>query len=305
MRQLSELKHLSLNLLYRGVQTTHGRIVLCGLLVGLCYLPVWLMAFATRAATGSSSLLMMLAVIYLASQDLWKHRREIARSLVSDEDRLLGHTLIISGCTVFPFCRFALWSQAMIWLLVLVGIAISSGGLSFFKKYPVPLLLIPLSVYPKPAVTIQLIWEAITPHHMLENFMAWAGGFALRVIGQPAVSSEAFITLPTGAVQVAWVCNGFNMAMTMAAASLILGLFLKQSWIKMLVIVLIGFFLALALNVPRVVLMTMAAVYWGKESFDFWHGPLGGQILSGLLFTIYYYVVMAVVRGRPKRSRAG
>ncbi|NJN60119.1 MAG: hypothetical protein HC879_22885, partial [Leptolyngbyaceae cyanobacterium SL_5_9] len=28
--------------LQENLKTTHGRIVLCGLLVGLCYFPVWL-----------------------------------------------------------------------------------------------------------------------------------------------------------------------------------------------------------------------------------------------------------------------
>ena len=42
----------------------------------------------------------------------------------------------------------------------------------------------------------------------------------------------------------------------------------------------IGIVLALAFNVPRIVLMTLAVVYWGKDAFEFWHGAWGGQIFS-------------------------
>ena len=301
MKRLEHFNQAALNLVREGIKTTHGRIVMGGLVIGLCYLPAWLGAFLSRASTGSVSLWLMLAVVFLGLQDLWKQRHQLALT-ASDEDRLLGHLLILGGVGLFPFCRFALWPQALIWLLILVGIACSSWGLSFFRQYPIPTLLIPLSVYPKPSVTAQLLWEAMTPPRALDRFMAWTGSLALRAIGQPAVSSEAVISLPTGAVEVAWVCNGFNMAMTMAAASLLLGLFLKQSWSTILSLVSIGFFLALAFNIPRIMLMTMAAVYWGEASFKFWHGAWGGQLFSTVLFTTYYYIVMAILKRQPVRS---
>jgi len=289
-----------MNFLHTNLKTTHGRIVLGGLLVGLCYFPVWLGGLTVAAAQGSAGLPLITAVVFLALQELWKKRKELAETTASDEDQLLGHILILGGVVLFPFCRFEIWSQALIWLLVLAGIACSTCGVNFFRKYPLPIILIVLSAYPKPGVMARILWQTFTPSQLLENFMAWSGSHALRAIGQNANVVENIVSLPTGAVQVDWGCNGFNMSFTMAAAGLILGLFLKQSWLKTLGIMTIGVILALIFNVPRIMLLAIASVYWGEASFKFWHGPWGGQMFAGVLFTVYYYAVMRLVQPLEK-----
>jgi exosortase/archaeosortase family protein len=87
----------------------------------------------------------------------------------------------------------------------------------------------------------------------------------------------------------------------MSVASLVLGLFLKQSFAKLAGMVAIGMVLALLFNLPRIMLLALSEAYWGSASFDFWHGIWGGQIFSTILFTIYYYVVMALVKHRPQK----
>jgi exosortase/archaeosortase family protein len=73
--------------------------------------------------------------------------------------------------------------------------------------------------------------------------------------------------------------------------SFLLGRLMGMSWKKTIGLMLIGWGLAMLSNILRIMLMTIAVVYWGQKSFEFWHGPVGGQIFSGVLFTIYYYVV--------------
>ena len=300
MKWQQKAKQEMMNFLHTNLKTTHGRIVLGGLLVGLCYFPVWLGGLTVAAAQGSAGLPLITAVVFLALQELWKKRKELAETTASDEDQLLGHILILGGVVLFPFCRFEIWSQALIWLLVLAGIACSTWGVNFFRKYPLPISLIVLSAYPKPGVMARILWQTFTPPQLLENFMAWSGSHALRAIGQNANVVENIVSLPTGAVQVDWGCNGFNMSFTMAAAGLILGLFLKQSWLKTLGIMTIGVILALIFNVPRIMLLAIASVYWGEASFKFWHGPWGGQMFAGVLFTVYYYAVMRLVQPLEK-----
>jgi exosortase/archaeosortase family protein len=77
------------------------------------------------------------------------------------------------------------------------------------------------------------------------------------------------------------------MAMTMVVASFVLGLFLKQSWAKIVALMVVGAVLALVFNIPRIMLVTSASVYWGKYWFDFWHDSWGSQIFVSVLFTIY------------------
>ena len=91
-------------------------------------------------------------------------------------------------------------------------------------------------------------------------------------------------------------CNGFDMAFVLAGVGVIMGLFFKRSWSKIVALVAAGVSIALVFNVPRIMLLAFAVVYWGKESFEFWHGAIGGQIFATMLLTVYYYVAMAMLR---------
>jgi exosortase len=296
-------KQLFVDLAHQALKTTHNRITACGLFIGLCYFPAWLGCSIWWAIYGTADLFIVLAFAFLGIYRLWSRRHQLKRMRAPAEDRLIGHILILSGVILFPFCRFAIWSQATIWVLILLGIALSSWGIPFFTRYPLSSLLILISAHPTPGVLSGMIVRATTPPRLLDTFMAHLGAYALQAIGLPAVSQHAIISLPEGGVEVEWGCNGFEMALTMAAASLILGLWLNLSRAKIALLIGIGIVLALLFNVPRIMLLTLASVYWGEESFKFWHGPLGGQLFSTVLFTVYYYAVMGIINRRPpKRS---
>lgn len=286
----------------RKIRAAHNLIILCGLLVGLWYLSNWLGILINYTFQGASFPLIVGASAYLAVQELWHRRNKLARLIVSVQQRRIGHILILTGTILFPLCRFAVWSQALLWLLILAGIALSSWGLEFFKKYPRPIFLILLSTHPTPDIIAGQLWTIITPPNTLERFMAWMGSLALQSIGQPATATDIYIYLPTGGVEVGWGCSGFNMAFTIAVTGLLLGLTLKQSWLQTLGLVILGVALAFIFNVPRIMLLTLAAVFWGEKSFEFWHGAWGGQIFSTLLFTAYYYLIMSIINQRPFRA---
>lgn len=287
-----------LELVQPALKTPHGWIILSGLFIGLCYFPVWLTNMLTRASQGSAGIPLISAAVYLGIQELWKHRRQLKQMTAAEDDRLLGHILIISGVVLYPLCTFAVWSQSLLWLLILVGIAFSCWGGSFFRRFPLPTLLFAFSVYPKPGIMARIVWEALAPAYGLEKIMAWFGWVGLQAIGQPATLSGKVISLSGESVVVGWGCNGFNMAFTMGVTGLILGLFLQQSWLKISSMVAAGIFLALLFNVPRIMLLALAAVYWSDEAFQFWHGGWGSQIFTSILFTPYYYIVMWLVNRR-------
>lgn len=290
-------------LLRRGWQTGHGRLVLVGLVVGLCYLPLWLADIVIGTLNGAASLIMVVA-IGLGLHLLWKDRMHLARLQVEPEDQWLGHSIILAGVGLAPFCAFSEWSQKLVWIFILIGIALSSWGMLFFRKYSLPVALVGFGFFPQPTVVAKAVWETFMPPQMLERLMAWSGVAGLNLIGQPAKLDVTIITLPGGSVDVAWGCNGFDMATIIAAASLLLGIFLKQNRSKIVLMVSIGVVLALIFNIPRIMLMAVSEAYWGKAAFEFWHGFWGGQIFSTILFTIYYYVVMALVKRSSKKSIA-
>lgn len=283
----------------KAMQTNHGRVVLLGLTAGLAYLPMWLGYLIPQALKGKIGWFLILSMLFLAALEAWSKRKLFKTFSALEEDRLIGHLLILSGVVLFPFCRFALWPQALLWLTILLGITISTWGLRVFSKFLIPTFFIGLTVYPRIGLISRFLWELFTPHQFLEKTMAWAGTLAMRGIGFPAIQEGVFITFPEGAVEVGWGCNGLDMAITIAAAGLFMGLLYKQPRGQMTWLIVAAAAIALIANIPRLMLVTIAHVYWGPWWFDFWHGFWGGQIFSGVLFTIYHYVVEAMVKDKP------
>lgn len=281
----------------------HGRWVLAGLTLGLVYLPTWLgQLFNYSFVQGSTALSIILILAGLGGWLLWSNRAALDKLPVLEVDQSIGYMLIACSLVLFPFCRFAVWPQAILWLTALVGIAFSTWGGQFFVRFPLIPLMFAATVYPRPGVLARTLWEALTPYQFLERLMARAGAAGLQMIGQPAVSEGAYLAIPpTGVVNVDWGCNGFTMAVQMAIAGLLMGIFLKQNWLNTTLMVVVGSALALVFNIPRIMLLTLASVYWGEGWFHFWHGTWGGQIFTGLLFTVYYYAIMWMVNRRPKK----
>lgn len=284
------------------LKSFHGSLVLLGLFVGLCYLPNWLASFFERGPQSTDGFSLITCFIGLSLYLFWRQHKRLIQLKATEEDRFLGHMLIIAGIALFPFCRFATWPQAILWALILTGIAISTWGLGFFKHHALLALITLATAYPQPTVTVRLLWESATPYRYLERGMAQAGASALQLIGLPAAAVNTLVTFPEGAVDVDWGCNGFDMALTMAVAGLIMGVLLKQSPIRILGFITFGVVAGLLFNIPRIMLLAVSSVYWGRASFDFWHGPWGGQLFTTVLFTVYYYAVMAIAKHKPSKA---
>ena len=284
------------------LRSFHGSLVLLGLFIGLCYLPNWLASLFERGPQSTDGFSLIICFIGLSLYLFWQQHKQIIQLKATEEDRILGHMLIIAGITLFPFCRFATWPQAILWALILIGIASSTWGLGFFKHHTLLALITLATAYPQPTTTVRLLWEALTPYKYLERGMAQAGASALQLIGLPATAVNTLVTFPEGAVDVDWGCNGFDMALTMAVAGLIMGILLKQSPLKILGFIAVGVIAGLLFNIPRIMLLAVSSVYWGAASFDFWHGPWGGQLFTTVLFTVYYYAVMAIAKHKPRKA---
>ena len=302
MARINRLTHLSGTLLQRAMATHHGRTVLLGLSAGLVYLPAWSGYLTGRALKGKIGWFLVVSMLAFVGFQLWNKQSLLRKLKASEEDRLLGHLLIFSGVVLFFFCRFALWSQALLWLVILIGIALSTWGAGVFAKFVLPFCFVALTVYPRIGLISRSVWEFVTPYQGLEKAMAWAGSLGMRSIGFSAVPEGVFITFPEGVVEVGWGCNGLDMAITIAATGLFMGLLYKQKRSQMVLLIVTAAAIVMLANIPRLMLVTIASVYWGPWWFNFWHGFWGGQIFSGLLLTIYYYVVMALVNRKPQST---
>jgi exosortase/archaeosortase family protein len=312
--QLQSAGNLASRLWQRGMRDRHSQIVTIGLLFMACYLPTWLGVIGHGILEGKSDSILNFGFIFLGLQTIHAQRNKLKSLTLGDkviggDDRAMGYGLMLLGIITFIYFHsvsFSVSFQALAVILILLGIAGSSWGLPFFGLFPISTLYLLISVYPDTSFIAIRICRYFTSEDMLEQVMAWAGSIGLNTIGFKAISEAAYVRLPNGAVWVGPGCSGFDMAYTIVGCSLLFGLFMKVSWRRIVALITIGWALAMACNVPRIMLLAIAAINWGKESFEFWHGPIGGQIFSMIMFTIYYYIAMWLVEtknpptGTPK-----
>lgn len=282
----------------KGNRNWHNRILSLGLCFASIYGAVRLAAVLIDSIRGSAGGLLM-TVSGIGLFQLWQQRSHLYRIKASEEDRLLGYIFILSGICLYPFCLFAIWAQAIDCIVILAGVACSHWGIVFFQKYAFSAFLIAIGLMPNTTLLLQSAYETFMPPDALERLMAWGGSLGLQAIGQSATAQGPHIFMPNSSVLVAYGCNGLYMAVTMAAASFVLGLFLNQSRRAIASMMIVGAVLALITNVPRIMLMTLASAYWGDRWFHFWHDSWGGQIFVAGLFTIYYYTIMGIVKTHP------
>lgn len=302
-----QAKQSGLATLRLSIRSNHNRIVACGVLVCLVYSLAWVAMVGHLTLSGSSETLLNFGFIYLGVSALFRSRQQLAASKPAEDDRLLGYLLILSGSAIFAFFPHSISLQAVLCMVILVGIGLSTWGTMVFRSHLVSILLLIVSVYPHLVFAGNTIRRALTGHQ-LESWMAWLSSLMFQTFGQTASAQNQFLSLsttfePSKTVEVASGCSGFDMAIVLAGVGLILGLFFKQTGSKILWLMLIGVVLALAFNVPRIMVLAIAVAYWGQESFLFWHGPIGGQIFATVMLTCYYYAVMPLIITKPTKVK--
>jgi exosortase len=313
--QLKVFKRNALLLLRLSLKNPQTQLWTCGLLLEIYYLLHWGVMTFQQALAGSSNFLIGVSLISWSGQKIWRdsfgslRRDRSEQSKAVSEEKVLGNLLILAGIGIFfGYPATAAVIRVFACVMVLAGVLCSRFGLESLHRHWLSLLILIPGLHPNLERVARQIWDAFMPVGILEHFMAQAGSVVLRAIGFPAVSQNNLLILPTGSVNVASGCDGFSMAFTLAATGLVLGLFLAKCKRMVVLLVLCGALLAFGFNVPRVALMTIASIYWGQASFEFWHGPIGGQVFSAFLVTVYYYVAMFFLNSRslrkpPKESR--
>lgn len=273
----------------------HAQFVCVGLLVGAYYFPTWIRVLLLSVPKGSANFFVNSAMLAIAGWQLWEDRQRLSNTKVVPEERQIGQMLILAGITSFLVYHGSVMAQTLNCALIFVGIAASCWGFQFFRTHWLVVLLVIPSLHPNLERVSRSIWDGFTPPYTLAKWMAWGGGLILQAIGQPVTVDRQFLILPTNVIEVAQGCDGMSMAFSVGAMGLLVGAWFKSRWQMIVLLVTLGAGLALVFNFPRIALMTFAATYWGKAAFEFWHGPIGGQIFSGVLLTIYYYLSMFIL----------
>ena len=298
-RKWQWVKQRSHWLLKQSIRTNHNRILTGGCLVLLVYLPTWCSDMGNEFVSGESTPLLNLGFIYLGLDSLWRQRHRLTVVSDNDADRALGYLLILDGAAIFPFCLASVSQQALVCMIILTGTALCCWGTEGVQQSVRSIVLSLVGIYPDLIFLTNTLRKTLTGNQ-LECLTAWLSGLALRAIGQSVTVEGSLLSLSTTieakkTVEVASGCSGFDMAFVLAGVGIIMGLFFKCSWTKTLTLTIVGVALALLFNVPRIMLLAFAVFYWNEGSFEFWHGPIGGQIFSTILLTVYYYAAMTII----------
>ncbi len=287
-----------LDRLQRSLSTSHGRVLACAALFGFIYLPTWSGIIWSEILHGSSSPFLNLAFMGYGINEFWQKRDQLSRCTAETDDRILGYCCLFFSIGLFVVAGSSASAKAVLAMAALIGVIISTYGLSVFGQMGMAIVLLVASLYPSLIFISNFIRQATTSN-LLEQSMAHLGAIGLGLIGyQPSVQGE-LLRLPEGAVQVGSGCSGFDMAFTLGFTGFLIGLFMKRNWKMTALLIGSGIATSLVLNIPRIMLLAIASIHWGKQSFEFWHGPIGGQIFSCLLFTVYYYLAMWLIDRKP------
>jgi exosortase len=269
------------------LRTEPGLVTACALLLALLYYAAW------GGLTLSHSSVSF-GFIALGLKYIWDGRAQLQQEHSYPEERFMGYALAGCGLALFFWLSSSASFQYLAFVITLAGMALALWGATFFVRQGFASVLIAIGLYPDLIFLTNSLWRLATPRFLLENAMGQWAGRALALIGQPVVVEGRFIGLGKGAVEVASGCSGFDMAVSMAAVGLLMGLFYRQAWPKIGLAIGLGIILALIVNIPRVMLLAYVVGHYDEAVFKFWHGPWGGQIFMALLFTPYYYLVMAI-----------
>ncbi|MGG6266064.1 cyanoexosortase C [Leptolyngbya sp. AN03gr2] len=277
-----------------SLRSIHNWILLLGAMFGIgVYLPTLFDRAVGVEMSGIPQLLLNLTFIGLAVYQL-RHQRNL-KTETAIEDQWLGSGLILGGLVIFYAYSPAITPQAFSAMIILIGSVLSDQGWKFLQRHRIAIALLAASLHPNWERVARHIWGIFAHPEALAEFMAWGSSWVLKAIGQPVSLQREFLVLPGGSVEVAPGCDGFGMSLVIIISAVITGLAFQVRSRTMTQLIAIGVVMAVILNIVRIAVMVLAAVYWGKESFDFWHGAIGGQIFSGILFTLYYYAIQPIL----------
>lgn len=204
---------------------------------------------------------------------LWKRRNylHLSSGLASS---IIGFGLIAlvlsKGLTLFWFESTYL---KFVPVLIALGMALLASGFKGLKQYWREFAIVLMLCIPDGALQdgIEKLLNITTLTAKFSTFGLWYTGFTV-------VRRGADIILPTGSVSVNIQCTGITSAVMLLKATVPLLFLFPTTAFKRTLLVGCAIAIPFVLSVSRVALL--AVVVSNKQTFDFWHGPVGNEIFS-------------------------
>jgi len=174
--------------------------------------------------------------------------------------------------SVYPDWRLVLWILGVSAFASSVSLTVLVGGWAWGKHllfaFVFALLAIPWPTALERWLTQELSLLAAT-------MTTWI----LPLLGVAAVCHGTMIDVGNGTLGVDDACSGIRSFQSSIMAALFLGELFRLRWSYRTSLVVVGLFVAYALNVLRMILLSVAVAYGGSDALEKFHDPAGFAIL--------------------------
>lgn len=188
--------------------------------------------------------------------------------------------ILIAGA--YPDWRFVLWGLGAAALLAGIALTALAGGWPWVKHLSFAcvfaLVAIPWPTGPERWLTRELSLLAA-------KIAAWA----LPMLGVAAICHGTSIDVGTDMLGVDDACSGIRSFQSSIMAALFLGELFTLRWGCRLFLVVLGLFAAYALNILRMIILSIAVANGGAAALDKLHDPAGFAILVLTMGVLWFF----------------
>ncbi|MBA2431160.1 MAG: exosortase/archaeosortase family protein [Chthoniobacterales bacterium] len=228
-------------------------------------------------------------VPFLAAYAFWRRAQSVPEASRPGQS-LLAIVLMIGALVALvpvrliqeanPDWRLLSWFMASAALTVSFGLIYLAGGLRWARHFAFPLLFFLVAV-PWPTQFEQVVIQA------LMRAVASINVEVLNLIGISAVQMGNVIEVSSGFVGIDEACTGVRSLQATFMVALFLGEFYDFTWLRRIVLVVVGAVLAFVCNLIRTFILVYVGAEQGSEAIQAWHDPAGLSILMACLFGLW------------------
>jgi len=209
---------------------------------------------------------------------MWK--RWPSETVHSKTSRLTARSLLLLGlvCLAASVVLFWPWLGAVAAVFSTGGLLLLLAGRGAFCRLSSVWLLLWVAIPPPFGLDRQLI-------RLLQSLTAHTSSMFLEMMRVNHVLAGNVFRTPDRELFVAEACSGINSQLVLIAASAVLVILLRRTWLHAILLIAASVFWSVVVNTTRVTLIVLVAVQWNIDLSDGWqHEVLGhGLALVGIL----------------------
>ena len=179
-----------------------------------------------------------------------------------------------------PDWRLLSWALAFVVVIISLAFVYLTAGRSWLQHFAFPFLFFLVAV-PWPVrieqLVIQDLMRAVTALNVI----------FLQLAGVPALQHGNVIEVGTGFIGIEEACSGVRSLQATLMISLFLGELYSFSFVRRVLLVVIGAVLAFVCNVIRTAILVWVGTHRGLAGIESWHDPAGLTILIVCLFGLW------------------